>query len=457
MDPSKEYLTHAGEYKLETLEILSQNTGEFADITAFMLEINLYEDLFSSCMTGSLILADAANLIANLPILGNELLRMKFRTPTLEDTPTNVISKTFQIYAIYDRILNDDRSQYYNISFVSLEGHEDQTTVIKKAYKGTTEEIAKDIYEEFIQLDKSLIVLDTPHVSKVKYTSNHWSPFKNMNFLTRRSKGSKLEGSDYLFYESNKSFYFASIEGLIYTQRTNGVFDEYVFERQGAGMPRRIADLNYVGNRLPDSLTAIEDIKMLTTLDTMAGNNSGAFSASGVGYDFLSKKIVNESLDYFAAMKDFVKTGPFSTIPDTLKRNPLANKTFYAHNSALHNDFGVSSEEGAPPGTDTIVSKSVNRRFYMNTFENNKVQLTLPGRTDIEVGVLINILYPSAEAPNEDESTQLDPLLSGLYIISAIHHKFNTDRHIMIAEAIKNGYSNSPNNYALQEEEVNVS
>ena len=149
MDPSKESLVHAGDYKLEELTITSATTGITTDITEFMLEINLYEDLFSFCMSGNLIVADAANLISNLPILGNEYITVKMRTPTLEDSPENVISKRFQIYAIYDRILNDDRSQFYNISFMSIEGYEEQTTAISKSYSGTTEEVAKQIYEDF--------------------------------------------------------------------------------------------------------------------------------------------------------------------------------------------------------------------------------------------------------------------------------------------------------------------
>ena len=77
MDSTAESLISAGDYSLETLTITSPSTGETADITDFMLELNLYEDLFSFCMTGNVILADAANLISNLPILGNEYITKK--------------------------------------------------------------------------------------------------------------------------------------------------------------------------------------------------------------------------------------------------------------------------------------------------------------------------------------------------------------------------------------------
>ena len=98
MDSTNEVLSHAGECRIEEISIASPNTGQISDISGFMLEINLYENIFSSCMSGNLIVADAINLITNLPLMGNEYIRIKLRTPTLEDSPSNVIQKTFQIY-----------------------------------------------------------------------------------------------------------------------------------------------------------------------------------------------------------------------------------------------------------------------------------------------------------------------------------------------------------------------
>ena len=443
MDYSKETLVHAGDYVLESLTLSSQTRGVSADISEFMLELNIYEDLFSPCMTGNLVVADAANLISNFPILGNEYITVKLRTPTLEDTPDNVIEKTFQVYAIYDRILNDDRSQYYNISFMSIEGYENQTTVVTKAFSGSTDEVAQTLYEEYLEYDRPLVILDTPHTSRIKYVSNHWSPFKNMNFITKTAKGSTLKGSDYLFFETNKAFYFASIEGLIASQK-EAVFDEYVFERNDANMPRRITDVGYTGNRLPDSVTAIENLKMLTTIDTLESNRRGAFAASIDGYDLYTKKVINVSSRF--NFPDFVKTGSKSVIPSTLLKNPKAHKEFYSHNTGLFNDFGLTDEEDLPAGNtaSNISTKLLNRRGYLSSFDNNKFEVVLPGRTDIQVGNVISLLYPSAEAPSDDETSVLDPLLSGFYIISAIHHQFDTNRHIMTTEIIKNGYENSP-------------
>ena len=106
-------------------------------------------------------------------------------------------------------------------------------------------------------------------------------------------------------------------------------------------------------------------------------------------------------------------------------RNPLSKKDFYSFNSGLHNDYGLTDEEDLPDGSTANYSadRILFRKSYLNSFENNKFEMVVPGRTDIQVGHVISLLHPSSEPPSDDLTTVLDPLLSGLYIISAIHHK----------------------------------
>ena len=74
----------AGDCRIETLEIVSLQ-GTAYDLTNFIVELNLYEDLYSPFMFGDLLIADAVNLISRLPIIGTEILTVKLRSPIYED------------------------------------------------------------------------------------------------------------------------------------------------------------------------------------------------------------------------------------------------------------------------------------------------------------------------------------------------------------------------------------
>ena len=69
----------------------------------------------------------------------------------------------------------------------------------------------------------------------------------------------------------------------------------------------------------------------------------------------------------------------------------------------------------------------------------------MPGRTDIEVGKLIKMVYPNAGDKPADATYDdlIDPLLTGNYLITAIKHKFNFERHTMKLEIVKNGLAAS--------------
>ena len=74
---------YAGEYELQTCEIIA-SSGVVAEISNNIVEINLFENIFSSSLTGSIIFADTNNLTDNLPIIGQEYISIKIITPGME-------------------------------------------------------------------------------------------------------------------------------------------------------------------------------------------------------------------------------------------------------------------------------------------------------------------------------------------------------------------------------------
>lgn len=452
MKESEELLTHAGDYLVEEISIVSSN-NEVIDISNFLLETHLYEDVFSPFMTGKLVLADAINLISSVPLLGDEFINLKFRTPSLDDTPANVIEKSFQIYSIDDRVLNGDRSQFYTISFISIEGYYDSTIPISKTFRGTTDEIVDNIYETYIKADRRvdtvgvttpLIIGDTPHSSRLTYTSNHWTAVKNLNFISKRTRGSALNGADYVFFESNKNFYFTSLESLIATQINSSVFDEYVVELDGMNIPRRDNARSYYGNLFTSKMTRIENMKMVKTLNVLEGQTNGYFSNSVLGYDLITKKMSESTFDVIDNQGAFVKTDVGTPIPANVARSAYANTEFVMFNTSVHNDYGKTDTDNLPEGhpAQYYTDRHMFRKSYLNSFDQFKFEMTIPGRTDIEVGAVIDVLHPNPaiiDSETKDIDTIIDPLLSGAYLITALHHKFDSERHVITAEIVKNG------------------
>lgn len=224
-DSKSKHLSNPGDVSFKTVEIQSVN-GEVLDIKNFIVELNIYEDIFSNALQGVLIVVDSKELLSGLPLVGDELLNLWIQTPTFGDEYGESIKKTFSIYSIKNRMLNADREQMYALYFCSMEAVSDNITQVSKKYEGTTDEIADKLYTDFLKQQRCfggienkdetpMVIADTPHEGKIAFVANMWSPFRCLNYVAQRSIGAKQKSPSFLFYETTRQFYFTSIDNLI--------------------------------------------------------------------------------------------------------------------------------------------------------------------------------------------------------------------------------------------------
>ena len=66
-------MQYAGEFEIQQAQIFSPD-GEATDLlTDFQLiEINLFEDMFKSAITGNAIVIDTRDIISKIPLIGQE-------------------------------------------------------------------------------------------------------------------------------------------------------------------------------------------------------------------------------------------------------------------------------------------------------------------------------------------------------------------------------------------------
>ena len=409
---------------------------ETLDIRSMCLECLIHEDIFSPTMYGSLTLADSTNLIGNTPIMGGEKLNLSFVNKAVkdmgEDTPDNIIERTFVVYAIEDRRINNDRQQFYTLKFISPEAYIDQEIALSQSYEGTTDEIVNKIFKEvFTDNDISrfdggdpstLTIADTPHLTKLKYISNFWSPFQNFGYLAKRTKGGTLFGSDWFFYETNKGFYYASLQSLINAQKADPWATLVYNPLVGSG-----------DNEKPLFPRVISEIKVPRTIDILENQDSGYLASSVRAYDLMAKKMEERTIDIREHWGNFIHTDEGVPIPAGVGRTPFAKQTFKVLNAVPYNDFEYNHK--------LYVDNELTRDNYINSFNNYRFELEMPGRTDIEAGVMFRLEYPSMKEKIVGMSPEdvTDRILSGNYLITAVKHKITPLNYINQVEFVKNG------------------
>ena len=84
MATKQSYLTGAGDFSLDEVKLVT-STGMVIDLSESVMGITLYEDIFSLTITGTIAITDSVNLTSHGPIIGQEYLHLKIKTPSLTD------------------------------------------------------------------------------------------------------------------------------------------------------------------------------------------------------------------------------------------------------------------------------------------------------------------------------------------------------------------------------------
>lgn len=439
---SQDSLQKAGEVVIESLKLLSVN-NTLTDLDEFLIELNLYEDMFTNFMRGEIALSDSRNLIQSLPIIGEEYLLLRFRTPSFPAA----IEKTFRVVQITDRkVVRDNNTQTFILHFVSQELIADVLLPIYKSFEGSIDDVAIDIFTNFLMMNREFetnsdesilkeIEIVTPlkviteTENKVKFVSPGWSPFKCINWLASKAIPKEGKACNFLFFESNKSFYFGSIESIFdFTNKNKSFIGTYTISA---------SNIKEIGNNtLNREFFITESVDMVSTTDHIKNYTNGYLASRLITLDVFNKVYELVDYDHTTEYSNYIHSSGENAIPIFAKdslRNPAASVHFYPVNPKLFNNFSGNISE-------KITQIYGNRKSSLLELTNLKLNINVPGRTDVEVGSMLRFSYPEL-GPQDNPNTKNEDLqYSGYYIITAIRHKItktDTIEHRMIMEITK--------------------
>ena len=439
---AEDHLGFAGQINFSVLKLIS-TSGYAVDLQDYLVEVNIFEDIFQNFLYGNMMLSDSRNLISSLPIIGEEYLVIRFETPTLD----SFIEKTFKIYSVTDKkTVRDNNTQIYTLHFCSHEAIVDTLTPLYKPFEGVISDVVQNIYKEFLEIPRTYIFNNDGQATesdettplyiinetdnRVKFISPGWSPSKCINWLATKSIPSEGKACDFLFWETTKAFYFSNIEKLISdTEDSDIIKGTYFYFPPNVLKPS-------------DSVTKLfiaEEFDVVKTSDNLVNYVNGYLASRIITLDVLNKKYDVTDYDYVDEFSKFKHMSGTNASPlfasDTL-RNAATHIKFYPVNTKLFTKF--------PDNVSEKVSQIYgNRLSKLNELNNFTINILVPGRTDLEAGSLIRFIYPDTEPKESATDNPQDKHYSGVYLITAIRHKINLKKHMMIIEMVKDSLENN--------------
>lgn len=408
----------AGDVSIDKARIVTQR-GLGQDIAAQVIAIQLYEDLFSPFLTGSLIIKESLDLVNLFPFVGEEYLELEISTPSLGREESQIKNK-FYIYKLTDRELLGERSVVYQLHFISIEAIVDVNKKASRVYSGKISDVVKSIISDKVdgfESNKKTIIEDTNN--NIKFVSNFWSPLENITYLTEHAVNSN-NTANYVFFENRDGFCFVSLESLY---STPGVYQEFVYD-------------SYARDVQPDGKSyrnTPQDFKRITSLSIPVGYDyidrirSGMLASKAISYDVTKKKYVAKNYNVFDKYDKKQHLNPY---PINSKRTIYRNNAVIIPQARAYGNFTGF--------TDASGFKTVQERLSLSKLaEANKLNITVLGRTDYTVGQKVAVVLNKFEPIDKADPDIVDKMFSGFYIVSAINHYINRESHECNMELIK--------------------
>jgi hypothetical protein len=413
-----EEISYVGQINVQVVKIIT-STGSVVDISGLVGDITFYEDIFSNCMSGHLLIQDSIDLVNTLPLIGQEQLIIELRTPTLK----NIISKTFYIYKLQHRTVKK-RSQTYMLNFCSRELIYSTNTKISKSFTGNISDTVSSIFTDpkYLASDSKLYVDRTKN--DYTFIAPYWSPIETINWLTGKSINQKGV-PNYLFYETNQSFEYVSVDTLIQAAPER----EYIFSDVDANT------VFGVGGNIDDKYKIVESMDNDVTFDYLRNLSGGMYSSKLYTFDLTTKNINSNTFDY---IDDFSKSTHLEKEPlktSDLMRKKLASLYFIEKNNYQTGALKVQGYK------DFFLQ----RNSLLEQLSAFKITIKVQGRTDIKAGNIIKFTVSDLREILKDEidTKGISDYFSGRYLVTAIKHQVVNGHHSMSMEIVSDSFVKS--------------
>ena len=407
------------EYSIDKCILSAEGKGSInLQESGMISSLRFYEDLFHNTISGSIsIMNDPFDLVGKYPIVSNETVTV---TLTSEKDSSNY-EIDFNVFSVANVDFTKPNSKTYSLELVSDEYLSNHKTIVSRSYKDKLiSEIVEDILLQDLNtaggevwgLKKELIIEPTSGRHNIIITK--WNPFRAINLLSQRSISSVRPSTGYVFYESRSGFHFRSYESLV----SDSPAAIYTYSALGLTNDNPNKSLAVPQTQVDDSekITNIEVVKVPNVIENL---HKGMYSNRIVSHDWINQNY--EVREYNYDEEFFFNSN--------------------LNNGKLGSHSGIGNENVIYENYDSQPTEELNgistRMSRMQQLENFRINISISGNIDRQIGDVIRIEIPSAEQRSTEKMT--DEVFGGNYLVTGLKHSIS-DKHTTVMEMAKDTY-----------------
>ena len=417
-DALKEGALGSKDYEIKKLELIN-SSGQVLDLRKVFVELQIFQDLYSSVMNGNIVINDGNDLFNSFSLCGNEYLRISIDKPSL-GLP---LEKIFRIYKTTDRSPTKDSShaQVYILHFCSDEMILSNSSRISKAYRSQTAgQIVMDVLMNHLKVDKSRINSFEDTSGTFDFVVPWYRPFEVIQWAVSRSYDLNPKFC-YFFYESSFGYSFQSLQTL-YKQKP---YKKLKF------------DIKNVDN--PDIATnkdSIDKFKILNDFDILTSVSNGSYASRLLAVDIFSQTFKDYTYSLAGSEKNLLNK--YKQLNSAV--NATGNTAFDSYDSYATAYIEINDTKSEKE--NSLDKWMIPRALHMTAINSFKFSATLPGDIALKVGDIVEYEFPKFVAPDES-GKEGDEYRTAKYLVTAVNHKFREDIFESIVEFSSDSYAAS--------------
>lgn len=412
---SKNY-SFAKDFKEHKVEI------DGVDVSAIIVEFEIYQDVFNPYWTASMVIRDAQNQLSRDGLTQGSRVNIK-----LEGRDGGTTFK-FIINDIVDKELEKQQVYIYNVAMIDEGFFKDQKIRISKHYE---DKEAKLIASEALEkLGGTGHISQTPS-SKYTVIVPNMSPMTTAQWVAKWSNSKVNPGSlsisDYYGFESGDLQYGSTAADIIVYQQDHGKWsfksiEEMIKDRTSVieNLISKPANLKDGENQLSEKeeyQSSMEQYKFISSMNAIPATVNGSFGSTCLHHNIKTKNAGTTTYNYSQDTSQDKSKKPFKGF-DGLSNSSISYTAFNNENSM--ND-GFNRWKGS-------------RKCNIMKTEFNRLLVSITGRMDMynQLGKMVVVDLPSQQ--DYDPEILFDEYLRFSYIIFAMRHVFTQKTYTTFIE-----------------------
>ena len=391
-------VVNSKDYDIKVLDLINSG-GQVVDLRKVFVEMQIYQDIYASVMSGNIVINDGHDIFSNFYLCGNEYLQVEIDKPTL-DKP---LQKIFRVYKTTSRTPSSDSGQVFILHFCSEEMIHSSSKLVSKGYKSQkTSDIVQDIVFNELNVDRSKVGIIEPTSGVYDLIVPGYRPLEAIQWVTSRSYDASNRFC-YFFYENRDGYNFRSYNSLVQQQPYKTLKYEI-----------KTVDQDPAVNK-----DSIDKFTILNDFDVINSLTNGSFASRLLTVDLFDQSFENREFSIQDIESNLLNQ--FKPI------NNLKNSDNRAITQTYDSYFltYVKQTDNSSNRENELTKWLMQRTMHMALMHNFKIKIVIPGDIFLKAGDVVEYQFPKFEG-GSPEGKALDEYRTGKYLVSAINHKFTS-------------------------------